>query len=114
MDPVTALGVTCNALQLFETAWKLVSGCQSIYRSEHGASEQSRMLEAIADDILHLSDAIVLNDDGSRPLQEARTIEQASGLGNIGHHNLVESEGEGQAQDVRQFRCCSEGNLASR
>jgi hypothetical protein len=74
MDPVTALGVTCNALQLFETARKLVSGCQSIYRSEHGASEQSRMLEAIADDILHLSDAIVLNDDCSRPLQELRRL----------------------------------------
>jgi ethanolamine transporter EutH len=70
MDPVTALGVTCNALQLFETKWKLVPGCQSIYRSEHGASEQSRMLEAIADVILHLSDAIVLNDAFSRPLQE--------------------------------------------
>jgi hypothetical protein len=70
MDPVTALGVACNALQLFEIAWKLVSGCQSIYRSEHGASEQSRILEAIANDILHLSEAIVLNDDCSSSLRE--------------------------------------------
>ena len=63
MDPATALNVTCNALQLFSIAWELASGCRSIYRSEHGASEQSRVLKAIADDISQRSDAIVFNDD---------------------------------------------------
>lgn len=69
MDPVTALNATCNALQLFGIAWKLVSGYWEVLQSGHGASEQSQVLEAIAHDISQLSDAIVSNDDCSNSLQ---------------------------------------------
>jgi hypothetical protein len=62
MEPVTALSVTCNALQLFDVAFKLVSGAKMVYDSPKGVTAETQRLEAIANNVTRLSNSIVIKD----------------------------------------------------
>ena len=62
MDPITALSVTCNTLQLFDVAFKLVSGAKTVYNSPEGMTTETQSLEAIADNVTQLSNSIIMED----------------------------------------------------
>lgn len=76
MDPLTALSTTCNALQLFEIAWKLVSGARDIYKSADGTTFSTKAVEAIADSVVKLSGSITADDDLPPELHDLNKLAQ--------------------------------------
>ncbi|KAK4446290.1 NACHT nucleoside triphosphatase [Podospora aff. communis PSN243] len=58
MDPLSALSATCNVLQLFDLAWKLLSGARTVYKSVDGATPNAAFLEATLDNVTQLRDSI--------------------------------------------------------
>jgi hypothetical protein len=70
MDPFTALSVSCNVLQLFDIAWKLLSETRTIYSSSDGATLGTRTLEVIAGEVDKLSDSIIARGTFPPGLQE--------------------------------------------
>jgi len=69
LEPLAALGVASNVIQLVDFAVGLVADTSDIYKSAAGASGNSRTLEAIAQDASRLSDAIKLFDECPATLQ---------------------------------------------
>jgi hypothetical protein len=70
MDPVTGLNVACNALQLFEVAWKLISGARAIHSSQDGSSLSTKTLDAVANDVAKLSGFILVQGNWPQELEE--------------------------------------------
>lgn len=62
MESVGILSVVCNALQLFDHAWKLFTKTKIIYRSADGAGDNSQTLQTIAEEIQGLSEKIMVDD----------------------------------------------------
>ncbi|KAM7218647.1 NACHT nucleoside triphosphatase [Rhypophila decipiens] len=58
MDPLLALGATCNVLQLFDLTWKLLSGARAIYQSVDGAAPDAVFLEALLENVAGLRRSI--------------------------------------------------------
>ena len=56
LDPISALGFTCNLLQLIDVSIKLVSKARSIHVSSNGALIENTELEVVAKDLAQLSD----------------------------------------------------------
>jgi len=81
MDPFTGLNVACNALQLFEVAWKLVSGARTIHGSQDGLSLSTETLDAVANDVAKLSGSIPAQGGWPQELQElSRTSAIVAGI----------------------------------
>ncbi|KAM7195871.1 NACHT nucleoside triphosphatase [Rhypophila sp. PSN 637] len=58
MDPLLALGATCNVLQRFDLTWKLLSGARAIYQSVDGAAPDAVFLEALLENVAGLQRSI--------------------------------------------------------
>lgn len=54
MDPLTALALTCNVMQLIELVWKVTSTCYEIHKSETGALKENTDIEKQSDDLKEL------------------------------------------------------------
>ncbi|RKP04824.1 hypothetical protein THASP1DRAFT_20642 [Thamnocephalis sphaerospora] len=59
MDPLTTLSTTCNALQLFQLAWKLVASSRDIYSSGDGTTLSTKAIEGVANAVTKLSDSVL-------------------------------------------------------
>jgi hypothetical protein len=57
-DPLTALGVASNVIQLVDFAWRLVSDSRDIYLSSSGLTQHNAALDTIAQDMAKLNNAI--------------------------------------------------------
>ncbi|KAI1373952.1 hypothetical protein F4677DRAFT_455720 [Hypoxylon crocopeplum] len=76
MDPLTALSVTCNALQIFDVAWKLFSGARDIYLSPDGMSLRIKTFDAIANNVTKLSGSIAAQSNLTPELQELSQLSE--------------------------------------
>ena len=65
MDPLSALGLASNIIQLVQFAGKLISESQEAYESIDGASRRNADVEGIANDLLSLH-AQLLRDASSQ------------------------------------------------
>lgn len=77
MESAAILGVLCNSIQLLEVAWKLLSGARAIYRSQHGTSLSTKVLDAIANDVADLSVSISKQGNCSPELAELSRSSEA-------------------------------------
>ena len=55
LDPLTALGLASNVVQLVDYSLKLVSRGNALYKSKDGALLENREMEMIADDLARLT-----------------------------------------------------------
>ncbi|KAK2616350.1 hypothetical protein QQS21_000784 [Conoideocrella luteorostrata] len=70
MDPLSGLSVACNGIQLFELAFKLVSGAKLVHDSAGGMTVGTQRLEAIANNVNQLSDGIITDKTSPKNLRE--------------------------------------------
>ncbi len=68
MDPLSALGVASNVVQLVGFAWTVVSETNRLAKSASGLSADNETLEKIAADTIRLNNAIVVSDNISPEL----------------------------------------------
>lgn len=55
MDPISALSIVCNIVQLVELGSKVVSEAHEIYTSVEGASDETVTLQTVTDDLSQLT-----------------------------------------------------------
>ncbi|XMA20696.1 hypothetical protein WAI453_013487 [Rhynchosporium graminicola] len=55
MDPLTALSLASNVIQLIDFSSRIVSNCRGIYKSVDGALPEHQELELVTEDVLRLS-----------------------------------------------------------
>lgn len=77
MDPATALSVTCNGLQLFDVAVRLLSGAQDIYKSSDGATFNTVVIEAIADNVTKLNTSLKAQEELVPSLKQLTQLSSA-------------------------------------
>ena len=58
LDPITALGVAGNVMQVIDFSYKLVSEGNKIYHSTNGALEENRAAEELASDLARLTSGL--------------------------------------------------------
>ncbi|KAJ6789580.1 hypothetical protein PWT90_07415 [Aphanocladium album] len=75
MDPLSGISIACNAIQLFEVAFKLASGAVSIYHSTDGMAAGTLCIESVASHVLQLSDEILV--DKKAPAQLSKLAKQS-------------------------------------
>lgn len=73
MDPLSALGVASNIVQLVGFAWTVVSETSRLAKSASGLSANNETLEKIAADTIRLNNTIVVSDNISRELATLAT-----------------------------------------
>ena len=62
MDPLTALSLAVNIIQLLEVAAKVVSGAQELVRSKDGYLAEHREADEVASDVELLTKALVSSE----------------------------------------------------
>lgn len=67
MDPLTALGLVSNILQLIDFGTKFVAGAKEIYDSIDGASDDSRALAFATQQLNDICDDLALSRPSSSP-----------------------------------------------
>ncbi|KAF4633849.1 hypothetical protein G7Y89_g4262 [Cudoniella acicularis] len=67
MDPLTALSLAGNAIQLVQFGTQIVSKCQEIYKSTSGVIIENWDIEAVSHDFQHLSSRLKLSLRGRQP-----------------------------------------------
>ena len=58
LDPLSALGLASNVIQVIDFSWKLVDRGNALYKSSDGASIENREVEMIADDLSRLANRL--------------------------------------------------------
>jgi hypothetical protein len=69
MDPLTALGLASNIVQLISFSSDLVAKGREIYQSTDGTLVENLELETITKSLRELSDGVILRPDGPRKRQ---------------------------------------------
>ncbi|KAK0103307.1 hypothetical protein ONS95_005337 [Cadophora gregata] len=70
MDPLTALSLASNIIQLIDFTSRVVSNCRGIYKSADGALPEHRDLELVTEDIQRLSKRLAEKCGASKMEQE--------------------------------------------
>ena len=73
LDPLTALGVASNAVQLIEFSSRIVSRGHQIYKSADGTLAKNLKLEAVTDGLLKANNVLecsLRSYEVTRPLAE--------------------------------------------
>jgi hypothetical protein len=70
IDPITALGLASNVVQVVDFAAKLIGESQKIYKSVSSASEDHIILDTVACDIHRLCDSITVPEGCSDTLKQ--------------------------------------------
>ena len=84
LDPLSALGLAGNVIQLVDFSWKLLSRTNSLYKASDGASLENREMGMIANDLSRLTNRmhvslqvttrsamLTADEEGLRDLSEA-------------------------------------------
>ena len=81
LDPLTALGLTSNLLQLVDVSIKLVSKGRSIHGSAHGTLVENSELELVANDLARLISQTAADSAkvSGLPQKEIGSLENAFG-----------------------------------